>query len=177
MFERHAPLSPHPRDVLRHYLEDIIYGANDGIVTTFTVVSGVEGARLLPLVVIVLGFVNLFADGASMGASRYLSIRASAAVHGNDRGVLEPFYHAFCTFAAFVLFGLLPLLSFLIPGVLQHRFLVSAITTAIALFVVGSLRILVIKKHWFRGGMEMLIIGGVAAVIAYGVGFLIKQWI
>ena len=43
----HPVLRSH-REVLQHYLGDIIYGANDGIVTTFAVVAGVAGAALSP---------------------------------------------------------------------------------------------------------------------------------
>lgn len=177
IFQKHQPSSPHPKDILRHYLEDIIYGANDGIVTTFTVVSGVEGAKLAPIIVIILGFVNLFADGVSMGASRYLSIRASAAAHGRSRGFLEPMYHGLVTFFSFVLFGFLPLFSFLIPGFAKQRFIISAILTGIILFVVGSMRIFITKKYWLRGGIEMLSVGGAAALIAYAVGFLLSSWL
>lgn len=49
------------------YLAEVIYGANDGIVTTFAVVPGVAGAALDPSIVLVLGAANLFADGFSMG--------------------------------------------------------------------------------------------------------------
>jgi vacuolar iron transporter family protein len=37
------------------YLQDFIYGAIDGAVTTFAVVAGVEGANLDETVVIILG--------------------------------------------------------------------------------------------------------------------------
>jgi VIT1/CCC1 family predicted Fe2+/Mn2+ transporter len=57
-------------------LRDFIYGAIDGIVTTFAVVAGVEGAGLSPRVVIILGCANLVADGFSMAASNYLGTRA-----------------------------------------------------------------------------------------------------
>jgi vacuolar iron transporter family protein len=175
MIDNHSPVSQYPREVLRHYLSDIIYGANDGIITTFTVISGVEGAKLSPLIVIIIGFVSLFGDGVSMGASRFLSIRAAASAHGADRGYIEPFYHAFVTFLAFFMFGLLPLLSFLIPNIQHMQFALSACATAVALFVVGSLRVFVTKKAWLRGGLEMLLIGGVVAVLAYAVGFYIKS--
>lgn len=175
MLDNHAPVSSRPTDILRHYLEDIVYGGNDGIITTFTVVSGVEGAKLATIVVIILGFVNLFADGFSMGASRYLSIRASASAYGTDRGYLEPFYHSACTFLAFFIFGLFPLISFMIPGVIHHRFLIDCIITGSVLFLVGSLRIFVTKKRWWQGGVEMLLIGGGVAVTAYGVGYFIKE--
>ena len=53
------------------YLRDWIYGGIDGTVTTFAVVSGVVGASFSPVVILVLGFANLLADGFSMAASNY----------------------------------------------------------------------------------------------------------
>lgn len=58
------------------YLRDFIYGAIDGIVTTFAIVSGVAGAGLESSIVIILGIANLLGDGFSMAASNYLGIRA-----------------------------------------------------------------------------------------------------
>lgn len=58
------------------YLRDFIYGAIDGAVTTFAVVSGVAGARLSNEIVIILGFANLIADGFSMAVSNFLGTRA-----------------------------------------------------------------------------------------------------
>jgi vacuolar iron transporter family protein len=54
------------------YLKDFVYGAVDGTVTTFAVVSGVAGAQLAPSIVIILGMANLLADGFSMAVSNYL---------------------------------------------------------------------------------------------------------
>lgn len=58
------------------YIKDIVYGANDGIVTTFAIVSGVAGAALSIKTVLILGFANLIADGISMGASNYLGSKS-----------------------------------------------------------------------------------------------------
>ena len=55
---------------------DLVYGANDGVVTTFAVVAGAMGALLPQGVVIILGLANLLADGFSMGASNYLALRS-----------------------------------------------------------------------------------------------------
>ena len=54
------------------YVGDFVYGAIDGSVTTFAVVSGVVGAALSVNIVIILGLANLFADGFSI--SVYISI-------------------------------------------------------------------------------------------------------
>src|SRR5690242_3953689 len=51
----------------RHYIRDIVYGANDGIITTFAVVAGVAGGALPNLAVLIIGAANLAADGVSMG--------------------------------------------------------------------------------------------------------------
>jgi VIT1/CCC1 family predicted Fe2+/Mn2+ transporter len=69
----------------RSYLRDLVYGAVDGIVTTFAIVAGVAGARLADNVVIILGLANLLADGASMAASNYLGARTEHAEHERAR--------------------------------------------------------------------------------------------
>ncbi len=58
------------------FIQDIVYGANDGIITTFAVVAGVTGADLAHHIVVILGLANLFADGISMGMGNYLSLRS-----------------------------------------------------------------------------------------------------
>lgn len=70
----------------RHsYLRDFVYGAIDGAVTTFAVVSGVAGARLSAQIVIILGLVNLIADGFSMAVSNYLGTRAEEELRERTR--------------------------------------------------------------------------------------------
>jgi len=61
----------------RHnYLRDWIYGGIDGSVTTFAVVTGVVGAQLSPMIIVILGFANLLADGFSMAASNFVGTKA-----------------------------------------------------------------------------------------------------
>jgi vacuolar iron transporter family protein len=58
------------------YIGSAVYGAIDGIVTTFAIVSGVVGAQLSSGVILILGFANLLADGFSMAAGQYLSTKS-----------------------------------------------------------------------------------------------------
>lgn len=88
------------------YLRDLVYGANDGIITTFAVIAGVAGARLSPAVVLVLGLANLLADGFSMGASSYLAVRSEAQAlqaGGASPAEASGLRHGLATFSAFVL--------------------------------------------------------------------------
>ncbi len=73
--EAHRKDEPHG-SALGEYIHDIVYGANDGIVTTFAVVSGVAGADLQPSIVVILGFANVFADALSIGLGNYLSSKS-----------------------------------------------------------------------------------------------------
>jgi VIT1/CCC1 family predicted Fe2+/Mn2+ transporter len=170
MILRHEPDSKRPKDLLRHYVGDLVYGANDGLITTFTVVSGVAGARLAPSVVVILGLVNLLADGFSMGASSFLSIRSAAGAEGRDRGVREPLLHGSATFGAFLLIGFVPLVSHLVPAWNDSAYAMSCLLTGSALFTVGAFRALVIPGAWIWRGLEMLFIGALAAAVAFGVG-------
>lgn len=58
------------------YLRDFVYGAIDGSVTTFAIVTGVAGAQLPGGIVLILGLANLLADGFSMAAGNFLANRA-----------------------------------------------------------------------------------------------------
>lgn len=60
------------RHLFGKYIGDLVYGANDGIITTFAVIAGASGASLASSVIVILGVANLLADGISMGASNFL---------------------------------------------------------------------------------------------------------
>jgi VIT1/CCC1 family predicted Fe2+/Mn2+ transporter len=66
-----------------------VYGAIDGTVTTFAVVSGVAGAGLSVGVIIILGFANLVGDGFSMAASNYLGTKAEEELRKKARRMEE----------------------------------------------------------------------------------------
>jgi len=58
------------------YIKSLVYGGLDGIITTFSTVAGVNGAKLTYGVVLILGIANLLADGVAMGLGDYLSEKA-----------------------------------------------------------------------------------------------------
>lgn len=75
----------------QEFLKQIVYGGNDGIVTTFAVVAGFAGAQadgvaqIGGVAVLVFGLANLFADAVSMGLGEYLSARSQHDLYRSRR--------------------------------------------------------------------------------------------
>lgn len=159
------------RQVIKKYLPDLIYGANDGIVTTLAIISGVVGASLPVRVILILGFANLVADGFSMGASNFLSQRTG--MKASERpSLLEATRHGSATFVGFVLAGFVPMLAYLLPNLFADRFVLAVCLALLTLFVVGASRGFFSDVRWLRAGLEMLVLGALATAVAYGIGAL-----
>jgi len=227
MTEKHA-------SGLSVYIKDIVYGANDGIITTFAIVSASIGGGFSSTVIIVLGIANLLADGFSMAASNFLGSRSENDLFRKEQQreldevermpekekqeIREVFQHhnfnnedaeklvdlvsrnkefwidfmmryelgmnvpeegsewksALLTFGSFVIAGSLPLLPFALFQLGDAAFIYSIIATATALFAIGAARYFVTQVNWLISGLEMLVVGGVAASVSYGVGSLIS---
>jgi vacuolar iron transporter family protein len=219
------------------YIGSMVYGALDGIVTTFAVVSGVAGAELGSNVILILGVGNLLADGFSMGVGDFLSTKSEREyydrearrqrweidsfpegqraelhalyledgwddehagqltelhTHNPDRwvnammieelGMLKeehnPVFNAIATFTAFVIAGSIPLLVYFAGLVVdiepRAAFRWSLALSGLALFGVGAAKVFVTRLNPFRSGFEMLLVGGLAAGVAYIIGDLLK---
>jgi len=159
--------------LVRKYLPDLIYGANDGIVTTLAVIAGVVGASLSNQVILILGFANLLADGFSMGASNVLARRSEP--DGVTPTLLVATQHGAATFIGFLIAGFVPLIAYLIPGITVDRFELTVIMALTTLFAVGASRAFFSNRGFFRAGAEMLLIGALAAGLAYLVGVVVSR--
>jgi VIT1/CCC1 family predicted Fe2+/Mn2+ transporter len=91
----------------------------------------------------------------------------------------NPIYKAVATFAAFVVAGSLPLLIYLvglmIPIASTTAFSISVALSAIALFGLGAAKVFVTRLNPLRSGLEMLFVGGFAALVAYVIGAWLKD--
>lgn len=153
------------------YLPQFVYGAFDGIVTTFAVVAAGAGAGLDARIIVILGLANLIADGFSMGASAYLSQRAekiTSTAYSVKVGI--------ATFAAFVVVGLLPVLPYLFGLVTgdtngQQLFTLACIVAIVAFAVVGFGKAFTDgHKARLASIAETLTLGVIAAALSYLLG-------
>lgn len=88
-----------------------------------------------------------------------------------------PLRAALVTFAGFVLAGLLPLVPLMLPLAMPPpaRFVVSAWVTGVTFLLIGVLKGHVLDRPRWRSGLETLLVGGGAAVLAYMVGVWLRH--
>lgn len=167
------------KSVEKRYLPEFVYGGIDGSITTFAVVSGVMGASLSSSIVLILGFANLFADGFSMAISDYLSVKSENELNKNVKKNARKI--AFATFLSFIFIGVIPLVSFIVAAItkseylIKNQFVYSIILTAFALIFIGWFKGEVTGKHKLYSSLQTLIIGGIAAFVAFVVGFFVRS--
>jgi VIT1/CCC1 family predicted Fe2+/Mn2+ transporter len=135
---------------------------------------------LSPLVVLALGFANLAADGLSMAVGNYLGIKSERAVElkdlfDNRAETVHAIKHAAVTWAAFAVAGLVPLIPFFFNLGLSWQFLLSLAGAGASLFVVGALRTLVTRRSPWLAGLEMLLVGALAASAAFAAGWIVER--
>lgn len=160
-------------------LRDIVFAADEGIVTTFSIVAGSTGAGLHANVPIILGLANIIADGFSMGTGIYLGIKSELEMDKKDKTLVKiegnPFSHSLVSFLSFAFFGFLTLIPFLFN--LPNKFVISGIIVGVLLFAIGLLKTIFTKRNSIKSAFEMLLIGGFSAFAAYMVGFLVDRLI
>lgn len=237
-----ATFAQHKRDEHRigrveEYLKQIVYGGNDGIVTTFAVVAGFAGfgaegaAQIGGVAVLLFGLANLLADATAMGLGEYLSSRSEQDVYRATRAreldeirgnpeferaeIVEiltargmgaedaasiaetmsrspefmadfmmqyeigmadptddgPAARGAMTFVAFILFGAAPLIPYFLLDPVPATFNIAIGTTAAALIALGLLRWRVTSETLWRCVGETVLVGGICALVAYGVGW------
>lgn len=92
--------------------------------------------------------------------------------HGMPAVLRSPMKAAVVTFVAFVMCGAVPLVPYVLQ--LARPQLPSAILAGITFFAIGSIRSHWSPSPWWRTGLETLVIGLLAASVAYVVGDFLR---
>ena len=82
------------------------------------------------------------------------------------------------TMLAFVAVGSLPLVAYAIdaafPGAIGEPFVLSAVMTAFAFTMVGAAKSRFVLVPWWRSSLETLLVGGIAATLAFAAGIFLS---
>jgi len=90
----------------------------------------------------------------------------------------SPFKIGLVTYVSFILIGLIPLLSYLFnigDGSSGNLFLIACILTSFGFITVGLLKSHVTESNKWKGTLETLILGALAAGVSYMVGDLLEK--
>jgi len=84
------------------------------------------------------------------------------------------------TYFSFILIGIIPLLVYVIDYIYpvnNNLFLISSILTAIGFIIIGWLKAFVNQTMFWKGILETLLLGGIAALVAYYIGDFLEKLI
>ncbi|OGY78958.1 MAG: hypothetical protein A3B74_03645 [Candidatus Kerfeldbacteria bacterium RIFCSPHIGHO2_02_FULL_42_14] len=98
--------------------------------------------------------------------------------HGILPNQASAWKNALYTFGAFVVFGFVPVLTYVIDFFAHdvvYTFFIASMLTGITLFVLGALKTRITGVAWFRAGLKMLLVGGFAAALSYSIGALLAM--
>ncbi len=213
-------------------LRAAVLGANDGLVSNFSLVMGVAGGTSDPTIVLLAGIAGLLAGAFSMAAGEWISVSSQADVYRHlisrafsvfhdaptrhERTLVEiyrakgltndealavarrimadpdvaletmareelgldpnslgsPAGAAASSFVAFSVGAIIPIVPYLLD-MGSMTLMLSALLSVIALVLVGALVAAGSGRNLAWGGARMLLAGGAAAAVTFGIGSLI----
>jgi VIT1/CCC1 family predicted Fe2+/Mn2+ transporter len=93
----------------------------------------------------------------------------------------KPLAEGLATFVAFAVAGAVPLLAYFADLIFHLElagttsFVIAVALSGLALLGLGAAKVFVTGRSALRSGVEMLMVGALAAGVAYGVGMLLKN--
>ena len=164
------------------FLRDIVFGVHDALLTNIGIVTGFVAAlqdnRLIVIAALIDVIISAFAMAFGTYLSRtsetdYLRDQLEKKEHANLELLLaNPVMAAIVMWVTYVIAGLIPLVPFLfgLPAAITVRYSIAA--SLIVFFFVGVFKGKVTRTNLWRGGLQFLLFGSIAATIGYGIGSL-----
>jgi VIT1/CCC1 family predicted Fe2+/Mn2+ transporter len=217
------------------FIREVMFGMNDGLVSTIGFVAGATGALMQTRVVLLAGIASVVAGALSMGIGGYLASKSQRDFFESEKererreieevpelerkeirdiftklgflkdevemivnrvtsdkalwvrfmmreelGILEesfdnPVTVGFLMAGAFVAGGIPPLLPYLAIEDVLLALKVAVAVSLVFLYAIGVGKTVLTKQSWLRSGMEVMLLGSLAAGVGFGIGKLIAM--
>ena len=160
-------------DLHEDYFRSVMFGLQDGLVSTTGVVVGISAGVSDQAIIILASFVAVSVEASSMAAGQYSSEKAVHQLDKSGKHKDSLIIGASLMFFSYLGAGFVPISPFLIftPEVAR---VVSISVALMVLFVIGYFKGRIVKERALRSAVEMLVIGGLATVIGLVVGNFLK---
>lgn len=155
------------------YFRSIMFGLQDGLVSTTGVVAGISAGVSDRAIIILASFVAISVEASSMAAGQYSSEKAVHEMDKKGRHRDDLIAGAIFMFLSYLVAGLIPIAPFLIFPPDTAR-VISILVALIGLFALGYLKGKLVEHMALRSAAEMLFIGGLATAIGLIVGNFLK---
>lgn len=169
------------KSLIKKYLPEFVYGSVDGVVTTVAIITGAIGAGLSSPIILILGLANVLADAWSMGSSEYLSSISESQMNNGYHSSegKTPLKKALVTFISFVVIGLLPISPFffsvVFPNFIGLDIYVSISFALLSFILIGYIGARVTGTSRVKNIIRTVIVGTIAALISFIVGYLLRN--
>ncbi len=155
------------------YLRSLMFGLQDGIVSTTGVVVGISTGVNNKEVVVLAALVAVTVEASSMAAGQYSSEKAVHQMDKSGKHSDDLFIGAFIMFIAYMIGGSFSIIPTVIFDQSTGRIL-AVISAFIGLFVIGYIKGHIVEHKPLRSAIELFIIGSIATAIGVIVGNLLK---
>lgn len=164
------------------FLRDIIFGANDAILTNLGIIAGFTVALRDNHFIVLACLVDIFISAFAMSFGTYMSRTSEQdflKTKLDDKTLTDttdamghPVTASFIMLVTYVISGMIPLLPFFF-GLKANTALVIAMIVGIgAFFILGLVKGSITKTHILKSGLQFLLFGIVSATIGLIVGHL-----
>lgn len=159
--------------ISRDYLRSVIFGIEDSLVSTTGLIAGLSIGAENKKVVLLGGIVAIAVESISMGAGEYLSDDAVSELDKLKRHKDSPLTSGLLMFISYLLAGMVPLAPIIFLSYPTSLWF-SVILALSGLFMLGFTKGRLLNTSSLRGGLKILIVGGLATLLGILVGSLLK---
>ena len=152
------------KKINQDYFRNIIFGAEDSLVSTVGILFGISTAIQDKTTIIVTGIIMIVVAGLSMGVGAFLTETSTHKLKGVRQHTDIPWVDGLLMLISYFLAGLIPLVPYLIFDVSVGRY-VSIVGALIALFLLG-----LVPTKKLKDGFRMVSIAGIAILAGFLVG-------
>ena len=155
------------------YLRSLMFGLQDGIVSTTGVVVGISTGISDKPIIVLAALVAVLVEATSMAAGQYSSEKAVHQMDKTGKHTDSLLLGALIMFIAYLvggMFSVIPTLLFQQP----EAKIIAIMSSFIGLFIIGYLKGHVVEHKPLRSAIELFVIGSVATIIGLVVGTFLK---
>lgn len=144
------------------YFRNFIFGVEDSLVSTVGLLAGIAIGGVSRETIFLTGAVVILVEAFSMAAGSFL-VESSMEEYTHKRDKNErPVWGGVVMFFSYVIAGLIPLASYIIFVENMMALSMSAVTSLIALFILGLVGGSLSHVNIVRRGIRMMFVGGIA---------------